>query len=479
MNDNADTFRKRKSRFAMRFIIGLYTERISELELELGAIIDRKNKSAQQIENVRAFLSQFGFNSEKQVADEIEALQKQLLTAKKELSQMNAGYKKDTHFVDTLRNELMQLEQSIANDDKALRDVAKKICDQESLKAELVASKFKLSRFQAAKEILEGAHFEHCPSCGMQVTPTLTEENATCYLCGQSKKPAEKQMQINKIARLDLDMRLKELDESIFRQRASYDEQKRALAELRCAKKEKDDKLNELLATYDSQFLSQSRELERQTAASEERVRNLGRISEMPKAVNMLEQSLVTLRLAEENINRELLEENKKKESADHVIKELEMDYKQALLSVSLPGLNKNDAILLNRKTWIPEIIPSDKTKQKWSFENIGSAGVKTLLNVCYALVLHKVAVENNLPLPTLLIIDTPSKNIDKEVNPEIFASLYDYIYSLAVDSLSNTQFVLIDNNFFKPPETIIAIEHFMTRNDKDHPPLIRNYKSN
>lgn len=285
------------------------------------------------------------------------------------------------------------------------------------------------------------------------------------------------QKEVNRIARLDIESRIKELEESITRHRLSFESSSRKLSELRQLRKQKDDKLNELLTAYDSEFLSQSLDLQRQIASSEEKMRNLAKISEMPKAVNLLDQQLVTLRLRREKLDRQLKEEKKKRENAEKIIKEIEENYKRALLSISLPEFTTNDTIIINRKTWMPEIIPGDKTKRKYSFENMGSAGVKVLMNVAYALVLHKVAVENNLPLPTLLIIDSPSKNIEKDVNPEICTLLYNYIYSSAVGALSGTQFILIDNKYFEPPASLQKIEYFMTKNDKNHPPLIRNYK--
>jgi hypothetical protein len=298
-----------------------------------------------------------------------------------------------------------------------------------------------------------------------------------CLLCGQKKHPSEEQIHVNKLAQLDIDSRIKELDESITRFRDSFEGQKKELEQWNIIRKEKDAKLSEILNSYDSQFLSQSLELERKIASAQERIQNLDKLSEMPKAVDKFEKELLALRLDKENLDRQLSEEETKKRNSEYLIKEIEENYKKALLSIRVPDFYENDTVVINRSSWLPEIIPADKTRKKWSFENIGSSGVKTLLNVCFALALHKVSRENKLPLPTLLIIDSASKNVEKDVNPEIFAALYAYIYDLAMDSLSDTQLILIDNNYFELPNVPGFTQRLMTRNDERYPPLIKHFK--
>jgi hypothetical protein len=71
-----------------------------------------------------------------------------------------------------------------------------------------------------------------------------------------------------------------------------------------------------------------------------------------------------------------------------------------------------------------------------------------------------------------LLIIDSPTKNIAADVNPEIVNALFQYIYRLSVGSLSKTQFVIIDNEFIPPDQSTGA--KLLVREMK--PPLIPYY---
>jgi hypothetical protein len=122
-------------------------------------------------------------------------------------------------------------------------------------------------------------------------------------------------------------------------------------------------------------------------------------------------------------------------------------------LEVAVPGVNDDDNVQINLRTWIPWISPKDG--DSYNFWNAGSGGKKTLLNVCYALAVHKVAADYGLPLPTFLMIDTPMKNIGEDVNKNIFHAFYTYLYKLAAGSLSGTQFIIVDKEYFPPPENL------------------------
>jgi hypothetical protein len=101
--------------------------------------------------------------------------------------------------------------------------------------------------------------------------------------------------------------------------------------------------------------------------------------------------------------------------------------------------------VVINRRTLIPEIWTSGDELRKWTFFDAGSGGKKTLLKISFALALHKTAAERNLPVPRLLIIDSPMKNITPDVNPTIFRSFYLYLYSLLAGLLSDWQCFVID----------------------------------
>ncbi|MDP2268514.1 MAG: hypothetical protein Q8K46_05020, partial [Deltaproteobacteria bacterium] len=113
------------------------------------------------------------------------------------------------------------------------------------------------------------------------------------------------------------------------------------------------------------------------------------------------------------------------------------------------------------------------------SFTNLGSGGKKTLFKCCFAVAAHRLAVEIGAMLPTLLIIDSPMKNISERENREQFIGFFEMLYDLCNAELEGTQFILIDKEVCWPPEDFQPSfqERHMKPDDDNYPPLIRYYR--
>ena len=467
-----DAFKKLKSRDVMRFITGLYTERMNELEIKLDELRTERAAKLESIRQIRTFLQDFGYSSESDVSEEIFSVENKLLEAQKELVRIRDGHISKTHFADNLREKLRQISQSIQNEQAALQDLNARIKEQDSLKAELLSAKFKLSRATAASNLLAGVKFDICPACGQGLQKH--SDSDTCYLCSQDIKTDDNEQLVQAEAiRKDLNSRIEDLSESIKRHTVARKKQDSLLIQLKQQKNELDIELNNELSNYDSLFLANSREAERLAATLEERKRNLERIAKMPESVSKMEKEAGDLFTEAEQTRRDIEDEKRKLTDASNRIKEIELAYLDALSKTRVPGIEDDDRILIDPKNWIPKILPPDG--DVYDFYNAGSGGKKTLLNVCYALAIHKIASEHNLPLPTFIMIDTPMKNIGEDVNKDIFRAFYQYLYQLVDGSLSQTQIIMIDKEYFPPSKEldVTITEKFMSPEN----PLISYYR--
>jgi hypothetical protein len=196
----------------------------------------------------------------------------------------------------------------------------------------------------------------------------------------------------------------------------------------------------------------------------------------MPEALERLQREIAALEVKERLLREQIVSEKQKLRAADATVTEIEDTYREILIDVGVPGVDQSDSILIDRTTWIPTIYPGGNEEHGYDFYSAGSGGKKTLLKVCYALAVHKVAALHELPLPRFLIIDSPMKNISKDANKQTFLSLYRVLYTLASSSLMATQFVIIDNEFAKPPSGIAVTARYMAMNDPAAPPLIPDY---
>lgn len=473
-----DAIRAPKSRNVMRFLVGFYTEKINNLENRLADVSRERTSKLEATRQIRQFLEASGVGTETQLVASLERSTAELVAAQEQLAEVRAGHVSATHFADQTRDRLRGLLQQLGAEEQALQDLNARISEQEALRAECLSTKFKAARTESASTILAGVNFELCPACGTTLTPRPLEKGE-CYLCHrvQPRPDAHPAKQLE-MARRDLDARIEALEESIKRHAKAKLRQERIVSELRKGKELLDARLQQELRDYDSAFLARFREAERRVATLEERISGMERVRGMLRSVAALETEADLLAAEEQRLRRELEAERKGIKTAPDHIRAIEVTFLDALLSVGVPGVTPMDIVRLNQTSWVPWILPAGDEGLRYHFGNAGSGGKKTLINVCYALAVHRTCAERRLPLPSFLIIDTPMKNIGEDVNRDIFVSFYKYLYGLAGGPLRDTQFIVIDKEFIRPerPE-VQLVEKYMTPAEDAHPPLISYYR--
>ena len=101
---------------------------------------------------------------------------------------------------------------------------------------------------------------------------------------------------------------------------------------------------------------------------------------------------------------------------------------------------------------------------------------MKALFKTCYALALHRLCAKiGDGRLPSIMIIDTPTKNVSSVENPAVIAAFFRLVYELAAGELADTQFIIIENEFSDVPADL-PLEVFrrhMVNGDTENPPLV------
>ena len=108
-----DPFRRRKSQDAMRFFTGLHTERLSQLEADHNRAIAERNGAREAVVQIRGFMQQFGFGSESELTDQIEAARRELRAVEERKQVLEADRASSIHPTDELRGRLREMSQSI------------------------------------------------------------------------------------------------------------------------------------------------------------------------------------------------------------------------------------------------------------------------------------------------------------------------------------------------------------------------------
>jgi len=465
-----DPFRGRKSQDAMRFFTGLYSDRLNQLEQDYFRNIDAQRAKREAVAQIRTFMSQFGWSTDIDLEGELAAAEEALRKSEAQRADLERSRSATTHPTDALRAELRHLGSEIELMREAIADSERTVAEQVSLRAELITAKVKSDRVEQAGRILEGVAFLRCPECGTDISdrPHFHDH---CRLCGSVVNPEMQSSVELEALRKDLNDRIDQIADSIARRQREFARSQRHLAELNDQKQSLDSQLQHELSRYDSAFVESIRGADREIATYAERIRSLRRLQQMPRAITQLEEEAGALQGAIDRLKSELAAERERLKAADENIRALAAEFKRVLLAISFPGISEEDEVILDSRNWQPTVSHED---QAWGFWDTGSGGKKTLFNVCYALALHRVGIGRGLPVPNLLVVDSPTKNISDDENPELIRALYDEIYQLATDA--DIQFVLIDSDLVKPADGIATFVERRMAGEPDAPSLISYY---
>ena len=469
-----DPFRGRKSQDAMRFFTGLHSERLSQLQSELYRVITKQHGDREAVTQIRLFMARFDLGSELELTSKIEAAESELREAMERKLTLENARTNTTHPTDELRNRLRELGQTVFDLREALIESQSALGEQESLRAEMITAKVKAGRAEQAGRILDGVDYLNCPQCGTDISdrPTTVER---CRLCDTPSTSVDvRPGPDTEAVRRELNDRIDQISDSMNRRQLSLDSLKRELQMTESTKMQLDNQLQDELRRYDSAFVESIRVFDREIATLEERLRSFGQLQEMPRAIGELEERAGAAQGSIDRIRSTIEEERGRLKLADENARAIAQKFKAIMLEVGFPGVSIEDNVLLDPRNWKPLVVHSER---EWGFWDTGSGGKKTLFNVCYALALHEVAQERGLPVPNILIIDSPTKNISDDENPELVQSLYRRIYQFASSRNGGGSQVLIVDSDLVEPET--AFEGFTVRRmagEPDAPSLIPYY---
>ena len=468
-----DWVRRAKSVDAMRFILGYHQDQVAALEGDLQAIHEQKMGARAAAEALKKVLEELGFSNPAEIDARIEMLSAQRDRVRESAATARQQRGGGGHAVDALREK----GRSLSNDAQGLEDMLQAVQqrgeDTERHLNELRMLSVRFSRTKSARSLLAAVDFSECPRCTLTL-PVRAEGH--CPVCGQAESEHPHNHMSNEVVEADLKVRLSELQETL---QGLKQQEKRIAWQLERTKIEKalvDQSLNERMRDYDSAFLSQAIELERQATVLEQQVGSLISYRKLPERLAEFLETADALQGQESELRAKLVREREKAFKDRSNLEDLERLFLDCLVRSSFPGLNASYKVTIDPKTLVPEVAPTDAADfAVTSFANMGSGGMKSIFKACYALAIHRLATKTGAALPTLLMLDSAMKNVSERENRELFQAFYSMVYELAADELKDTQFILIDKELFPvPEETEITIRsRHMAPGSREDPPLV------
>ena len=479
LEEAAEFYMRLKSRDVIRYIIGYHDERVADLEAELDQLRANRTARMASIDSLSSALTEVGIASETQVAERETSLREAIVEVNLSLEMLRNGRREaqTTHAIDELTKVARSLGSDIAKLDLAAEELRAMRERHVRHRNEIEMLSLKFRRSAEAREILGEVAFSACPRC-TQTLPTRLPQY--CDVCGQEdlvdlNDPAE-------VASLESDIasRQAELNDAIASIGSNLARMRVRRSGLLQTKDKAEADINRAMAEQDSAFLSMSLLKERERAAMEAELASIAWLLRLPLLLQQQREALAQI-VALEQVKREALKEARTKAEADRTSLDRFASYFLDCLALSgVPGIQRSDHVELDPPDFYPAILsadPSDLTRS--TFTSLSSGGKKTLFKCCFAIALHRIAARLHAPLPELLIIDSPMKNISERENKAQFESFYRMLYRLNAGELRQTQFVLIDKEFFAPTGDLsmgVTNRHMQPDSD-EHQPLIRYYR--
>jgi hypothetical protein len=470
-------YMREKSKDVLRFVLGFHQEGVAELERDLDDVRVRRRATLEGARTLQSALDDADVGSEAEIDARIGAIRKETAIVEQEVRSVRDKSKSaQTHGSDELRSRARTLGEEIVAVEDAIGSIEGVVADEKRHLNELRTLSVRFRRSDAARAVLGGVRFQTCPSCTQHLP---ARDGATCPLCAQPELGANASQESLAVAENDADARQAELEESIKRHENQLRRFKRDVADRRISKAATDVQLSEALLQYDSLTMSSLVSLEhRRATLAQEQVR-LERLRVLPARVSQMKDSVDGLVAEENRVLRELTAARAKAEGDAGSLRRLESLFLDSLVRSKLPGISADDIVAIEARNFYPQVAkPGEESVVVANHWNLSSGGKVTIFKCCYAIALHRLAREAG-GLPSLLIIDTPMKNISERNDRAIFEAFYDMLYELMVGELAGTQLILVDKEYRPPPSTFPrkVFQREMTPKDPKRPPLIGYFR--
>ena len=389
-----------------------------------------------------------------------------------------------THVTDSLRKEARSISEELRALEISIDQIIEIQDDDKRHLNEMLGLAVKVQKMHVANEILRNISFVRCPCCNQSLRQSPSDGDR-CSLCGQDilqeDTPAtDNGINGDRVVEVDIKNRISELKEMIERQNVQLARMKKRHKDFSDKKREVDDILSQKMKRYDSQYLAAALEHERNRVKITEELKYIQRIIQIVKRSNDLIAEGERLYAEERQIRQKLKQLQEKAAKDVKNLRQLSRLFLDCLVRSNIPGFESTDSVRIVQPWFLPEVEGSDTGELvQTSFSNLGSGGKKNLFKCCFAIAFHRLATELSSLLPTLLIIDSPMKNISERENRKQFEAFHELLYNFANTELRGTQIIIIDKEYYPPKEqyNFSFSERLMTLNDPNYPPLIGYYR--
>ena len=357
-----------------------------------------------------------------------------------------------------VRYELRRMDQTLAEARVAAELEASGAEQKGRLVAQLRTQSARLTKAIVANEYLLDFEFVMCPRCGSDVG-TDRASDGHCYLCLQ--RPHE-----SSVGREDLTKEQDRIEQQIIETQDlvhSHQAREQDLRAQTLSLESRRDELSRELDFRTDAFVSgrASAIAEEATQRAEVRER-LKRLRDYLSLFDKREQvvgEMSQLEAKEQELEAAIDAASSAAPNFEEHVRYLEETFRIVLDRFKVPHFRSTGKTGIDRKTYKPIV-------QGRPFDQLQSPGLVTLVNIAHALAHQLTAIEYDLPLPNILIMDGVSANLgDQGLDQERVDAVYDYLIEVGENHADRLQIIVADNSV--PPSATERVRLELSEDDK------------
>ncbi|MGC4785410.1 hypothetical protein ACLQ3A_27655 [Micromonospora zamorensis] len=430
-------FRDAKRRWVFEVAYGYYDQSIAELNAKLRSVELRLDALDRAATVQKRFLEETPFADRQAIVQELEVLAEhmtRLRIARESLSESAVevpGVREIRERLLAARNERAEVAARVARIEGQIKDLS-------DLQRQLSSQSARLTRAIVADEWLVDFDFLVCPRCGSDVEGGRAPVDK-CYLCLQDPQPstsreqllAEQERVISQIA---------ETGEVLALRRSALAKLEASGGDLEMLAHGLASELETRTRTFVSDNASRLEYLAEEQGRSETRLRTLEDYLRVLDRLDSQGRARSDLEAEREELLGIIGSWELTQGDAESNVTALESRMLEYLHALHIPELGQELTVEVNRNTYLPIVAGR-------SFDELSSQGLKTLVNIAHALAHHTVAIDRNLPLPGLLVLDGLSANAGFEgFDQERVSDVYRLLATVGQEYKHSLQIIAFDN---------------------------------
>lgn len=435
---HTEPFREPKRRAVFELLFGLSTVEHLRLETELGRIKDDVKAVNSRLNSIQTFLESAQIAPRIDLENDINRWKHASERASASLEGLRQDVAMQTTAHDQLRAALEEREVVVEQAHAMVHEARTEVDRREHVVAQLQVDLVREDKASSASRRLSPFEFVTCPRC-LQDIDADRVDHLHCTLCLQ-RLPETDLPPVDDDPSIEGDDYLTEQVHLLDQTRRDLAARSAMLTQAIAAAESLRSRLSEVTADSVSPRFEEIELLSARRAEAEARTESAHQMLAFWNELEELQTSLDELEARKAVLESKLREERDRLQSRSSVLDDLSAQFDDAVRELNVPWANR---ARIDPQTYLPLV--NDET-----FEGLAVAGgTKTVVAVAYHLTLLGYALaQQDVLLPSLLIIDTPRKNLGSNAQDrEMGDRIYRRIRALVDLHGPRVQFLIADND--------------------------------